>query len=435
MENQVFTFPKDFLWGSATSSHQVEGGNSNNDWWDWEQNGRVKEKSGAACDHWNRFREDFRLARSLGHNAHRFSLEWSRLEPKEGEFSEEGLAHYREVIESLKLNGIEPIVTLHHFTLPLWLSKQGGWLSNRTPEIFARYVRTVVEKIGEGVRYWITLNEPVVFAFKSYYYGDWPPGNKSFQDALEVLANLLKGHVSAYEAIRGVSQRLQRTRIQIGIAHYVAALSPCSEHSWRDKLAAHLRNLILNHLFVQALVRGRVFYPGLFSIRLARPKTLDFIGLDYYTRDFIHFGGFKIPQIFGHTCSLTHHRDAGPRNFLSWEIFPRGLYLLVKEFSKYGLPILISENGICTEDECHRLAFIFEHVEELARAMNEGVHVIGYLHWSLLDNFEWADGFSPRFGLVEVDYATQARKVREAARKFAEICRSGQVTLKDQFPA
>ncbi|OGX04089.1 MAG: hypothetical protein A3G87_03795 [Omnitrophica bacterium RIFCSPLOWO2_12_FULL_50_11] len=435
MANQIFTFPKDFLWGSATSSHQVEGGNSNNDWWDWEQSGRVKEKSGAACDHWNRFREDFRLARSLGHNAHRFSLEWSRIEPEEGQFSKEALAHYREVIESLASNDLEPIVTLHHFTLPRWLSKQGGWLSSRTPELFARYVRTVTEAIGEGVRYWMTLNEPVVYAFKSYFLGEWPPGDKSFRAAIQVLANLLRGHVAAYEGITDVSRKLRRKPVQTGIAHYVAALTPCAEHSFKDKLATQLRHLALNRLFVNALVRGRVIYPGFFSIRLARAKTLDFIGLDYYTRDFVHYRGFGIPQIFGDLCSLQHHREVGPRNFLSWEIFPRGIYLLVKEFSRYGLPILISENGLCTQEDRERTEFITDHVRGLARAMREGACVIGYLYWSLLDNFEWADGFSPRFGLVEVDYSTQARRVRESAKMLADICRSGTITLKHQGPA
>ncbi|MBI4372267.1 MAG: glycoside hydrolase family 1 protein, partial [Candidatus Omnitrophica bacterium] len=174
MENN-FTFPKYFLWGAATSSHQVEGNNMNNDWSEWEQNGKVKERSGKACDHWNRFREDFELAKSLHHNAHRFSLEWSRIEPEEGTFSDEALSHYRDVIQALKSNGLEPIITLHHFTLPLWLAQKGGWLAKETPEIFARYVQNAVETIGDGVQYWLTLNEPVAYVFKSYLAGEWPP--------------------------------------------------------------------------------------------------------------------------------------------------------------------------------------------------------------------------------------------------------------------
>lgn len=292
MENS-FKFPKYFLWGAVTSSHQVEGNNMNNDWWGWEQNGKVKERAGKACDHWNRYCDDFALAKSLHHNAHRFSLEWSRIEPHEGEFSEEAIAHYREVIESLKSNSLEPVVTLHHFTLPLWLAQKGGWLFDGTSNLFARYVRKVIEALGEHVRYWITLNEPVAYVFKSYLMGEWPPGEKSYEKTLQALSHLLKGHVLAYDTIKEVNQRLKRSSAQVGIAKHVLIFTPCSPKSWKDRLSV------------------------------------------------------------------------GKRNFLSWEIYPQGLY--------------------------------------------------------------WAEGYAPRFGLVEVDYATQTRKIRESAKKFAGICKSGKI--------
>lgn len=430
MEND-FKFPKYFLWGAATSSHQVEGNNMNNDWWQWEQNGKVKERAGKACDHWNRFREDFELAKSLHHNAHRFSLEWSRIEPEEGKFSKEALSHYREVIQSLKSNGLEPIITLHHFTLPLWLARKGGWLNKETPEIFARYVQKTVETIGDGVQYWLTLNEPVAYVFKSYLAGEWPPGEKSYEKALQVIGHLLKGHVLAYDAIHEVSRKLKRWPVQVGVAKHVLVFTPCSNRSWKDKLSVWLRNLMFNHLFIKALIRGRIFYPGLFKIKLPRAKTLDFIGLNYYTRDFVHNEGFHVPAVFGDICTLKHHREVGKRNFLQWEIFPEGLYQLAKEFSQYGLPLLVSENGICIDLDEERSAFIHSHLAQLAKAIKEGVKVIGYLYWSLLDNYEWAEGFSPRFGLIEVDYETQTRKVRKSAMKFAEICEQGKILTEE----
>jgi len=178
-------------------------------------------------------------------------------------------------------------------------------------------------------------------------------------------------------------------------------------------------------LFVQALIRGRVFYPGFFKARLPRMNTLDFIGLNYYTRDFVHNQGFRIPGIFGDVCTSKHHREIGKRNFLSWEIYPQGLDQLTRDFSRYRLPILISENGICTDFDEERSEFIVDHLRELAQAMQWGAPVFGYLYWSLLDNFEWAEGFAPRFGLIEVDYATQARKVRPSAKVFAHVCKSG----------
>ena len=427
----MFEFPKDFLWGADTSSHQVEGENTHNDWWQWEQNGKVKERSGKACDHWNRFREDFEIAKSLHHNAHRFSLEWSRIEPEEGKFNDQTLSHYREVIQSLEANGLEPVITLHHFTLPLWLAKQGGWLSNKTPDLFARYVHKAVETLGDGVRYWITLNEPVAYVFKGYFMGEWPPGEKSYEKTLQVLGHLLKGHVLAYDQIKEINQRLKRSPSQVGIAKHVLIFTPCSERSWKDRLSVRTRNLMFNHLFVKALIRGRVLYPGLFHIRLPKAKTLDFIGLNYYTRDFVHNEGFRIPAIFGDICTLKHHREVGKRNFLSWEIYPKGLYRLAKEFSQYGLPLLVTENGVCIEKDGERFEFVVSHLRQLAKAIKEGAKVIGYLYWSLLDNYEWAEGYGPRFGLVEVDYTTQSRRVRESGKQFAEICRSGRIPGED----
>ena len=432
MAETGFLFPKTFLWGAATSSHQVEGMNTHNDWWEWEQKGKVKEPSGKACDHWDRFREDFKLAKSLHHNAHRFSLEWSRVEPEEGKFSEEALSHYREVIRSLRENGLEPVVTLNHFTVPLWFASEGGWLSSRSPELFSRYVKKTVESLGGEVRYWITLNEPVVYVFKSYLMGEWPPGERSYEKGFRVLSHLLKGHVLAYDAIKGVTGGATGRAAQVGVAKHVVIFNACSPKSWQDRFSVWMRNLMFNHLFIKALIRGRIFYPGLFHVRLPRARTLDFIGLNYYTRDFVHNEGFRMPEIFGDLCTLKHHREVGKRNSLGWEIFPEGLHRLVKEFSRYRLPLLITENGICTDSDEERFEFIKKHLVWLGRAVQEGAPVIGYLYWSLLDNFEWEEGFGPRFGLTEVDYRTQVRRVRESAVRFGEICRTGRLPQEEK---
>ncbi|MBI4394862.1 MAG: glycoside hydrolase family 1 protein [Candidatus Omnitrophica bacterium] len=420
-----FAFPETFLWGAATSAHQVEGNNIRNDWWKWEEEGRFSDRSGKACDHWNRFREDFKLAKSLRHNAHRFSIEWSRIEPEEGYFDPEALEHYREVIRSLKSNGLEPVVTLFHFTLPLWLAREGGWLSARAPELFKRFTAKVVEVLGGEVSYWVTLNEPVVYVFKSYLAGDWPPGERSYEKAYLVFVHLLKAHVLAYDAIKDSIAILNPEKARVGIAQHVSFFSPCYTDSWKDKLSVWLRNLIFNHLFVKALIRGRIFYPGIFRIRLRRSKTLDFIGLNYYTRSFVHNRGLRIPGIYGDICPVGHHPDVIRRNSLAWEIYPLGFFQLVKDFSRYKLPILIAENGICTRQDSERSQFIVDHLRELGRAIEWGAPVIGYFYWSLLDNYEWADGFEPRFGLIEVNYKTQERTIRPSALLYAEICKTG----------
>ncbi len=429
MNSDQFQFPTNFLWGAATSSHQVEGGNVHNDWWDWEIRSLLREPSGKACDHWNLFREDFKIAKSLHHNSHRFSIEWSRIEPREGFFDEEALAHYKTVIQTLRADHLEPVVTLHHFTLPLWLAKQGGWASAKTPAIFARYAKKAVEVLGDQVTYWMTINEPEVYVFKSYWLGDWPPGEKSYDKSYLVISHLLKGHVLAYAAIHELSRNLGRKAPMIGMAKHMSIFTPCNPKSWKDRMATWLRDMAFNHLFIKALIRGRVFYPGLFRIKLPHMNTLDFIGLNYYSRDFIsHKQGFHIPNIFGDACHEHHHTEKSDFNSLDWEIYPDGLYQIVKDLWKYRLPILVSENGICTDDDSQRTRFIQNHLAALAKALREGIHVIGYLYWSLLDNFEWAEGFSPRFGLVEVDYVTQKRTIRPSARIYSEICKSGRLT-------
>ncbi|MBF0490049.1 MAG: glycoside hydrolase family 1 protein [Candidatus Omnitrophica bacterium] len=424
-----FTFPKNFLWGAATSAYQVEGNNANNDWWEWEQTHSSGARSGMAADHWNRFEEDFTLAKELGHNAHRFSIEWSRIEPQEGQWDIVALEHYASVIRSLRSKGMEPIVTLHHFTIPLWLAHQGGWTSQKAPALFARYVEKVAEYLGSDVFFWMTLNEPGVYAYKGYLVGEWPPGEKSPEQGIKVIDNLLLGHVLAYKKIKAMYVRKGWKEPMVGISQSVLIFRACSDYSLRDRVAARFRHWMFNHLFVQALIRGHAYCVGVFNIHLPQTKTLDFIGLNYYTRDFVQHSGFGFPGILGQACTATVTQDqhTGKDNSLSWEIYPKGLDTFLKDFSRYKLPLLVSENGIATNDDAQRTDFIREHLKAIAHAMEEGAPVIGYLYWSLLDNYEWSQGFVPRFGLIEVNYTTQKRTIRESARRYEEIIRSGKL--------
>ncbi len=425
-----FTFPAKFMWGSATSAHQVEGNNVNNDWWEWEQEHLPFLRSNLACDHWHRYDADFKLAQTLKHNAHRFSIEWSRVEPQEGQWDRTALEHYAAVIRSLRAKGMEPIVTLHHFTLPLWLSHQGGWYSPKSPEFFARYVAKVSEYLGADVHTWMTLNEPAVYTYKGYLIGEWPPGIKSPDKGLQVFKNLLLGHVLAYQQIKAVYARKGLIEPMVGIAQSVLIFRACSDGSLRDRIAARFRHWMFNHLFVQALIRGRAYCVGVFSVHLPQAQTLDFIGLNYYTREFVRHSGFGFPGMLGQACTATKEQDrhTGKDNFLSWEIYPKGLYTFLKDFARYKMPLLISENGLATDNDTERSEFITEHIRAVAQAVHEGVDVFGYLYWSLLDNYEWAEGFVPRFGLIAVDFKTQERKVRKSAKEFTAIIRSGKVT-------
>ncbi len=422
IHSENFRFPPDFLWGAATSSHQVEGGCTQNDWWAWETAGRVPEPSGSACDHYRRFREDFDLAKQLNHNAHRFSLEWSRIEPEEGRFSPEGLAHYGEVIDALRERGIEPVVTIHHYTLPLWLAAKGGWETPGVEHIFARYAARVLDEYGDRVRWWITLNEPVVHAFKSHVIGEWPPGKQDYGSALRVTRHMLRAHVLAYHEIHG-----RRADAMVSVAKHALALTSCNPHRMLDRLSVRLRSYIFNDLFLDALHSGALRVPGLFWERLPQARTLDFIGLNYYTRDFVRNTGIGFPGLIGHVCTLEHHRSVGKRNALGWEVYPEGLAHFLRSYSRFRLPILITENGVPAVHDDDRWTFVYLHLWQVARAISEGIPVVGYLYWSLLDNYEWADGYNARFGLVGVDYETQQRTVRESARRMARVIEANEL--------
>jgi beta-glucosidase len=412
-----FEFPPDFLWGAATSAHQVEGGNTNNDWWAWEQAGRVRAPSGAACDHYHRFREDFDLARAIGHNAHRFSLEWSRLEPEEGRWSDEAFAHYAEVLDALLERGLEPVVTILHYTLPRWLAEKGGWESGDIERHYVRYVRRVVEAYGGRVRWWITLNEPVVQVFKGWLIGQWPPGRTGdYARALLVVRRMLRSHVLAYDAIH-----TRRPDAMVSVAKHCLALTPSNPRNPFDWLSTRGRDYLFNELFLDALYTGRLALPGQFFERLPFGRTLDFIGINYYTRDFVRNTGLDLPGIVGASATLDAARHVGKRNELGWEIYPEGLRHFLRAFRRYRLPLLVTENGIPTREEDDRWAFVFLHLWQVMRAMSEGVPVVGYLYWSLLDNYEWADGYDARFGLVGVNFQTQQRTVRPSARWLADV--------------
>jgi beta-glucosidase len=403
----MIEFPKDFFWGAATSAHQVEGNNLNSDWWEWEKRIGLKEVSGEACRHYQLYKEDFDLAKFLHHNAHRLSVEWSRIEPQEGKFSSFELAHYRDVVLSLRERQIEPIVTLHHFTNPLWFAKLGGWQNNRAPEYFLRYVEKIVDTLSENVRFWITINEPMVYTYHSYVLGIWPPQEKSFSKAKKVKENLFASHIKAHKLIQSIYKKRNLSFPLVSVAHNLQAFVPC-DLSLKNKFAAYLRNKLFNFSFIE---------------RLIRYGSIDFIGINYYNRSLVDVEAWCPKNLILDMCRKNHSRLK--KNSLGWDIYPEGLYGLLLRLKKYNLPVFILENGICSEDDNQRWDYIRQHLQNLYRAMKDGAKVLGYIYWSLLDNFEWDKGFAHRFGLIQVDYHTYKRTVRESAKKFSEICKTG----------
>jgi len=361
-------FPKGFLWGAATSAYQVEGGNRNSDWESW------KVKAGRACDHYRRFEEDFDLLKPLNLNAYRLSVEWARIEPEKGKFDAGEVEHYREVLKALKRRGIKPLVTLHHFTNPLWIAGQGGWESPSTISYFESYVRYVVTQLADLCDFWVTVNEPWVYLSEGYLYRRWPPEKLSPAAACRVGGNMLRAHRAVYRLIHEI-----QPRAMVGIAYSLGYIRP--PIPLKANLAAWWERSFIRWAGAQ-----------------------DFIGVNYYR-------------------SITPFGSSLPKTDIGWEIYPEGLYRVLVELKGCRLPIYITENGLADAKDEKRADYIRGHLDSVWRAIQSGVDVRGYFYWSLLDNFEWASGFGPRFGLVEIDYGTMERRIRPSAKAYAEIAK------------
>lgn len=422
----MLTFPTSFLFGTATAATQIEGGCTTSDWCAFAREpGRVRNGDTplVACDSWNRWPDDVALQRSLGLGAYRMSLEWARIEPRAGEIDHAALDRYREMLGALRDSDIEPMVTLHHFTLPLWLAREGGVLSEAFPDRLARFSRVAADALGDVCRWWITTNEPNVLATQGYVFGAWPPALHSLPAAIRAYYQLLEAHVVTYRALKEI-----RSDAFVGLAHHVRAATPDRPRSVGDRCATRAIVRLFNEAFAVAVCEGAMFGP---IDRLLRSKsgfrpveargTQDFFGMNYYTRDVVHFSLAHAGELF-----IGRKVPAGAEvSDLGWEVYPAGLGELLRVWARRsGVPIVVTENGIADASDTKRSRFIARHLAEIAGAMADGVDVRGYFYWSLLDNFEWAEGYQPRFGLVEVDYKTGSRRVRESAHAYARIAQS-----------
>ncbi len=406
----MIQFPQDFLWGAGTSAYQIEGNNVNSDWWEWEKRIGLKETSGQACRSYEFYKQDFDLAKLLCHNAHRLSIEWSRVEPEEGRFSSKEIEHYQDVILSLRERNLEPVVTLHHFTNPLWFANLGGWLNKKACEYFLRYAQVIVDALCKKVRFWVTINEPMVYVYHSYILGAWPPQERSFRKAKIVTDNLIISHTKAYRLIHAIYEQKRLPSPLVSIAKNVQAFEACKSNL-RNRFAVYLRNRLYNFEFIRKLISY---------------KSLDFIGVNYYTRGLVDVESWHYKNLLLDVCKNNHSRLK--KNSLGWDIYPQGLYDLLLRLRRFGLPVFILENGVSTNDDSERWDFIYGHLRNLCLAMEEGVKVLGYLYWSLIDNYEWDKGSSHRFGLIEIDYNTYKRSIRQSAWKYADACKTGILT-------
>jgi beta-glucosidase len=404
-------FPKKFLWGAATSAHQVEG-SMHNQWTVWElENAKsraaqaeyqwhdlenwpdIKDMakdpenyvSGKGADHFNRYEEDFEIARKMHMNAFRFSVEWSRIEPEEGVWSASAIQHYKEYVAELKRRNLEPVVTLFHFTLPVWFAEKGGFEKRSNVQYFVRFAEKIMRELGRDVRFVITINEPEVYAYESYMTGAWPPGKTSKASMRSVLNNLAAAHNKAADAIHGINRRFKVS---------VAKNSPyiyAGDDAVLSRKSADILQYARDDYFLKKVV-----------------KHCDYLGVNYYFSDRVY--GYRV-----------HNPDEKVSD-LGWDLSPANIqHALERLHEKYNLPILITENGMADADDKNRQWWITQTLIGMQKAMDNGVKLEGYLHWSLIDNFEWDKGFWPRFGLVAIDYKTLKRTPRPSAVWFAKI--------------
>ncbi len=412
-EDSKVEFPKDFLWGASTASHQVEGG-TNNQWtaWElanaeelaktaakrlsyldnWDDIKRQAESphnyiSGKAVDHFNRYKEDFDLLKKLNLNSFRFGIEWSRLEPEEGVWDESAIEHYRTYIEELKKRDITPILNIWHWTMPIWFTDKGGFKNAANLKYFDRFVQRVGNEYAHQLKYIITINEPNVYSSFSYQLGEWPPQEKSPVSMIRVYYNLARAHKRAYKTLKNIKPELR-----IGVAAQLGNIQAKDPHDFSDELSTKVMRYAWNWWFLNRIRRHQ-----------------DFVGVNYYFTDY-YDGLFR------------KHSPKVPVNDLGWYMEPEGLYpLLLRAWDHYKKPILVSENGVADARDEYRRWWIEETIVAMERALSEGVKVIGYMHWSLLDNFEWATGWWPKFGLVEVDHKNDMKRIiRPSAKWFAE---------------
>ena len=426
MNPSNLVFPKSFRFSVATAAHQIEGQNSNSDWWAWElQPGRIKngDRSTIATDSRAHFAEDIQNMKFLGTDVYRLSVEWAKIEPAENVFNESVLQDYVDQMDELLLAGIEPMVTLYHFTLPLWVSKKGGWDWNGITPAFQRFTEKVAKTIGNRVRLWVTLNEPMSIIAAGYITHVFPPGKNDLRTIALPMENMVRAHAASYHTLHRVLDGPD-SKVSVGLAHHLRVFDPYRPSHLLDQYATKKFDSIFNWAIPEALITGKLKFnlPLVVKANAFIPDaigTQDFFGLNYYSRDLVAF------ELFSKDPLKRILKPGAPVTDLDWEIYPEGMKRLLHSIDKLfpKMPIWITENGLADQSDQKRFQFLKDHLRVLSEVIQSGLDVRGYCHWTLNDNFEWAEGYSAQFGLFKLEPDTLKRIPRESAKQYAALIR------------
>ena len=422
-----FQLKKDLLIGTASAATQIEGGTLDHSWMDWAKRGYITDGTSPARanDHFRRYEEDAKLMGDLNMQICRMGVEWSRIEPEEGVFSEEAMTHYIREIELIKAQGIKVLVTLHHFTNPMWFERRGAFSKKENIAIFIRFIEKVVTAFGPLVNEYITINEPNVYAVNGYYFGIWPPGRKKLFETLTVMSHLAHSHLLAYQKIHELRSKMGLSDTSVSYANHLRVFAPEKPNKASARFFARLMERLFQGSLSKAMCTGKFDFPfrrggtggqGDSTVgvggTVSPARFCDFHALNYYTRGVV-----------------TKFKDSVAKNVfvndLGWEIYPPGIVEMAQKlYDLCPLPIYITENGTCDNDDRFRSLYLYEHLKALCESK---LPIERYYHWCFCDNFEWAEGESARFGIVHIDYETQKRTVKKSGEFLREVVLRGGV--------
>lgn len=403
------------LLGVSSSATQIDGGELGHTWNRWYEDGRVR--GGAdpaiAAGHWDKWREDIMLMHSLGIKTYRFSVEWARIEPREGEFDEAAISHIKEELMLLIALGIKPLITLHHFTNPMWFERQGGWENPENIACFIRYVEKLVSSVGHLAQEYITINEPNLYAVNSYYYGIWPPGKHRARTMFSVMSNMAEAHIKAYRLIHDLRRSLGFRDTKVSFTLHLRVFEPKSRLNPADAASCAMVEGFFQEHIAAAMITGEFKGPLKSSGNVRKKIYSDFHAVSYSTRSTV--SGFR-----------EGVRAECNKSDLGREILPSGIVKCCRFMQSITpLPIYVTASGVCDNEDVFRCKYIFDHLQTLC---SSDLDVRRYYYWGFLDGFEWLDGTTARFGLVRTDFTDLTRSVKKSGRFYSEIIKNRAVT-------